>query len=335
MLQEGRYDEALTRGCKHLQERLRALAADRLVHSVLREWRDEGIFSGSIDIPDGSGIIELLSRPASGIFALVDAATAGVDAPASAAVEDAGAALLGKMQRLAAVTPSGARSTAFALAGPTSAYRRSDLDFVVRHTFGSVVYTASGFDGANRAGVSAALADVLRNESTDALVALLFSGEQTRDVAAVALAPTVAQRWAADLDAICGRLTTSPGLHVVQCIKVWMARMCESSLPQLDRLYPFSLRSLQWYCGPTPSTVHLFSHNSRRREFLVCSLFMASAGRAVCHTPTLSSASVCGFLGGGLSKQVPAREIVHSRSRCDLMLLPALHDSDSTLAGGL
>lgn len=204
-----------------MQERLRSLVAERLVSSVVREWREEGIQGGgAIESPDASGVLELLHRPATGIFSLVDAASLIQPDATGTSIGDADVALLGRMQQLAAANSSGGRSTSFALAGPTTAYRRSDLDFVIRHSFGSVVYTASGFDSANRVGVSAGLADILRNSSTDAFVALLFSGEQPRDTATAVASPTVAQRWMADLDAICGRLTTSPGLHFVHCIKV-------------------------------------------------------------------------------------------------------------------
>ena len=215
-----------------MQERLRSLVAERLVNSVVREWREEGIQGGgAIESPDASGVLELLHRPATGIFSLVDAASLiQQDATGALIGGDADAALVGRMQQLAAATTSGGRSASFALAGPTTAYRRSDLDFVIRHSFGSVVYTASGFDSANRVGVSAGLADILRNSSTDAFVALLFSGEQSSNASAATVAsPTVSQRWMADLEAICDRLTTSPGLHFVHCIKVRRCRVNRTS----------------------------------------------------------------------------------------------------------
>ena len=193
---------------------MRSLVSERLIQSSLKEWRKEGIPFSSIDVPEFSGLLDLLHRPSSGIFAIVDAASALGDSQVHDGTSDL--KMLANMQQHAAKTSSGARSAFFALAGPASAYRRAETDFVVRHTFGSVVYSCTGFECANRGGVSSGLADVLR-QSSDAFVALLFSGEQPRDAAA---SPTIAQRWSTDLEFLCDRLSTSPALHIVQCIKV-------------------------------------------------------------------------------------------------------------------
>ena len=193
---------------------------ERCILSVLREWREEGIPSVSIDLPDYSSILELMHRPLSGIFEIIDDTSirSELSVPSFSEVLNADKILLEKLSHGAGVTSAGARNTLFALAGPTSAYRRTELDFVIRHTFGSVVYSCCGFVDANRYGVSTNLAESLGRTSTDAFISLLFSGETLRGTSAVS--PTVFQRWKADLDALCGRLTSSPSLHIVQCIKV-------------------------------------------------------------------------------------------------------------------
>lgn len=199
------------------------------MHAQLREWRAEGVNDIVLEVSDTSGVLELMDRPLAGIFALVDSFTVGKrNSSSSDALDLTDVPLLAKIQQEAALSASGVRSPFFALAGPTSAYKRTDTDFVVRHTFGSVIYSCLDFVQSNFAGVSAPIAELLRDTSTDAFVSLLFSGEQPRGLSASS--PTVAQRWSADLSVICDRLSTSPVLHVVQCIKVW-TRIMSSYVP--------------------------------------------------------------------------------------------------------
>ena len=188
-------------------EQLQKVFNDLVFEAEAEEYTREGINWDKTAFPDNTPCIELLTKRPIGILRLLDSECS------RGMVASDGAKLVAKVNKAHAASPF------FEVCGPASVWRTKDgkrtedVDFLVHHFAGPIVYTVSSFVDKNRDALFPHVHDVL-HASSDSLVAACFPEREEVQ----SKKETVANKYLSQLASLTATLRES-STRFVRCIK--------------------------------------------------------------------------------------------------------------------
>jgi myosin-5 len=130
----------------YANEKLQALFNEHIFHMEEDEYKKENIIFDPQEFPDNQACLDLIDKPPRGILMLINEqcmrGDVGSDSALASKLHRTHGAPIGKKEQK--------QHSHYEVAGPSTKWRGTDANFVIRHYAGRIMYTTDGFVRKNR-----------------------------------------------------------------------------------------------------------------------------------------------------------------------------------------